>query len=192
MIVVRIKNQGDGAYLPDDFGRSIVVERHFTKNGTSSFKIKSESGRLISTKRAELDAIIDHFTLQFENPMNVLSQDMARQFLSSSSPAEKYKFFVKGVQLEQLDQDYRLIEESCDQIAEKLRSKKQDISILEDRRNAAKKKLDISDQHESLRHKLRNRRSQMAWAQVGDAESVRRTSIAIQNQTNKYRPETLE
>lgn len=171
-IVVRIKNQGDGAYLPDDFGKSIIVERHFSKSGASSFKIKAENGRNISTKRAELDAIIDHFTLQFENPMNVLSQDMARQFLSSSSPAEKYRFFVKGVQLEQLDQDYRLIEESGDQIEEKLRSKEQDISSLKDRRDAAQKKLEMSDQQESLRNRVRNLRNQNAWAQVEEQERV--------------------
>lgn len=171
-IVVRIKNQGDGAYLPDDFGKSIIVERHFSKSGASSFKIKAENGRIISTKRAELDAIIDHFTLQFENPMNVLSQDMARQFLSSSSPAEKYRFFVKGVQLEQLDQDYRLIEESGDQIEEKLRSKEQDISSLKDRRDAAQKKLEMSDQQESLRNRVRNLRNQNAWAQVEEQERV--------------------
>ncbi|KAL4911815.1 hypothetical protein BDW62DRAFT_196104 [Aspergillus aurantiobrunneus] len=176
-IVVRIKNQGDGAYLPDDFGNSIIVERHFSKSGASSFKIKAENGRILSNKRAELDAIIDHFTLQFENPMNVLSQDMARQFLSSSSPAEKYKFFVKGVQLEQLDQDYRLIEESGDQIEEKLRSKEQDISVLGNRRDAAQKKLEMSDQQESLRNRIRVLRSQHAWAQVEEQERIRDSLI---------------
>ncbi|KAL4882319.1 P-loop containing nucleoside triphosphate hydrolase protein [Aspergillus karnatakaensis] len=178
-IVVRIKNHGDGAYLPDDFGKSIIVERHFTKSGASSFKIKSESGRIISTKRAELDAIIDHFTLQFENPMNVLSQDMARQFLSSSSPAEKYKFFVKGVQLEQLDQDYRLIEESGDQMEEKLRSTKQDIDMLWNRREAARKRLEISDHQQSLRNRIKRLRDQMAWAQVEEQEELRRTESEI-------------
>ncbi|KAB8253999.1 hypothetical protein BDV32DRAFT_155623 [Aspergillus pseudonomiae] len=178
-IVVRIKNQGDGAYMPDDYGKSIVIERHFTKTGISGFKIKAENGRIVSTKKAELDAIIDFFTLQFDNPMNVLSQDMARQFLSSSSPAEKYKFFVKGVQLEQLDQDYRLIEESADQIEEKLRGREQDIMTLKNRKVAANQKLDISDQHESLRNRVRTVRSQMAWAQVEEQERIR-SSLEIE------------
>ncbi|KAE8308707.1 P-loop containing nucleoside triphosphate hydrolase protein [Aspergillus transmontanensis] len=178
-IVVRIKNQGDGAYMPDDYGKSIVIERHFTKTGISGFKIKAENGRIVSTKKAELDAIIDFFTLQFDNPMNVLSQDMARQFLSSSSPAEKYKFFVKGVQLEQLDQDYRLIEESADQIEEKLRGREQDIMILKNRKVAANQKLEMSDQHESLRNRVRNVRSQMAWAQVEEQERMR-SSLEIE------------
>ncbi|KAL2785718.1 P-loop containing nucleoside triphosphate hydrolase protein [Aspergillus keveii] len=172
-IVVRIKNQGDGAYLPDDYGKSIIVERHFTKTGASSFKIKSESGRIVSNKRAELDSIIDHFTLQFENPMNVLSQDMARQFLSSSSPSDKYKFFVKGVQLEQLDQDYRLMEESLDQIMEKLRNKEQDISVLKNRQSDAHRKLELSDQHASLRTRIERVRNQLAWMQVEEQEKER-------------------
>lgn len=171
-IVVRIKNQGDAAYRQSEYGNSIIVERHFTKSGSTGFKIKSEAGRIISTKKAELDAITDYFSLQIDNPMNVLSQDMARQFLSSSSPTEKYKFFVKGVQLEQLDQDYRVIEDFVDQMEEKARNQTQDIRILEHHRNVAKKKLEASDKHDNLRERVRNLRQQMAWAQVEEAERV--------------------
>ena len=178
-IIVCIKNRGDGAYLPDDYGDSIIVERHFTKNGTSGFKLKAANGRIISTKKADLDSIADYFSLQIDNPMNVLSQDMARQFLSSSSPADKYKFFVRGVQLEQLDQDYRLIEEFVDQIEEKLESKGADIRALENTSNLAKQKLELSDQHESLRDKIRDLRNQMAWAQVEEQERVSCPHLSI-------------
>ncbi|CAG7927871.1 unnamed protein product [Penicillium olsonii] len=171
-IIVRIKNQGDGAYLPDDFGKTIIVERHFTRSGASGFKIKAENGRIVSQKKADLDSITDYFSLQIDNPMNVLSQDMARQFLSTSSPADKYKFFVKGVQLEQLDQDYRLIEESVDGMEEKIRHQTEDLVNLENRKNEAKKKLEMSDKQNSLRQTLRNIRSQMAWAQVEEQERM--------------------
>jgi chromosome segregation ATPase len=171
-IIVRIKNQGEGAYMPDDYGKSIIVERHFTKSGSSGFKIKSDQGRIISTKKAELDAITDYFSLQIDNPMNVLSQDMARQFLSSSTPADKYRFFVKGVQLEQLDQDYRLIEESVDQIEEKLRTQLPNIRFLENQRDIARKKLELSDQQDSLRERIRAYRKQLAWATVEAEERV--------------------
>ncbi|KAJ5397239.1 hypothetical protein N7509_005352 [Penicillium cosmopolitanum] len=172
-IIVHLKNQEEGAYMADDYGKTIIVERHFSRSGASSFKIKSANGRIVSNKKAELDAITDYFSLQIDNPMNVLSQDSARQFLSSSSPADKYKFFVKGVQLEQLDKDYRLIEESVDQVEEKLRSKAEDIRVLENRSNVAKRKLEISDQQASLRDRRKNIRAQMAWAQVEDQERAR-------------------
>lgn len=172
-IIVRIKNQGDGAYMPDEYGKSIIVERVFSKSGASGFKIKNEAGRIVSTKKADLDAIADFFNLQIDNPMNVLSQDMARQFLSSSSPAEKYKFFVKGVQLEQLDHDYRLIEEYVDQIKQKLSLRNDDVKLLREERDKAKRRLEISDQRTSLRERIKNLRGQMAWAQVEEIERVR-------------------
>lgn len=171
-IIVRIKNQGDGAYMPHEYGKSIIVERSFTKSGTSGFKIKNEAGKIISTKKSDLDAITDYFNLQIDNPMNVLSQDMARQFLSSSSPAEKYKFFVKGVQLEQLDNDYRLIEEYVDQIKETLESRREDLKILRAAKERAQARMDLSDQRNTLRNRVRKLRSQMAWAQVEEQERV--------------------
>lgn len=171
-IIVRIKNDGDGAYLPDDYGKSIIVERHFSRNGSSGFKLKAENGRIVSTKKADLDSICDYFSLQIDNPMNVLSQDMARQFLSTSNPSDKYKFFVKGVQLEQLDQDYRMIEDSVDQIEEKLRHKAEDIRFLERQKIDAQKKLQQANQHESLIARVENLKGQMAWAQVEEQERV--------------------
>lgn len=171
-IIVRIKNQGDGAYMPNEYGKSIIVERSFSKSGSSGFKLKNEAGKIVSTKKADLDTITDFFNLQIDNPMNVLSQDMARQFLSSSSPAEKYKFFVKGVQLEQLDHDYRLIEESVDQIKEKLEARRDDLKVLRADKDKAQRRLELSDQRNSLRQRVRNLRGQMAWAQVEEQERV--------------------
>ncbi|OJD12803.1 hypothetical protein AJ78_06660 [Emergomyces pasteurianus Ep9510] len=172
-IVVRIKNRGDSAYNPNEFGDSIIIERHFSRSGASGFKIKSSSGRIVSTKKSELDSITDYFALQIDNPMNVLSQDMARQFLSSSSPSEKYKFFVKGVQLEQLDQDYRLLEESIDQTEAKLSIHLDQIKDLEVNRNNSRAKLALSDKNESMRARVRNLRAQMAWVQVEEQEKQR-------------------
>lgn len=165
--------------MPSEYGKSIIVERSFSKSGTSGFKIKSEAGKIISTKKGDLDAITDYFNLQIDNPMNVLSQDMARQFLSSSSPAEKYKFFVKGVQLEQLDNDYRVIEGYIDQMKERLEAQREDLKILRTTKEKAQRRLELSDQRNTLRQRIRNLRAQMAWAQVENQERVRDRSKCL-------------
>ena len=69
-----LKNQGEEAYRPKDYGRSIVITRRFTKDGSSSYKIKSRDGKVVSTKREELQAICDHMNIQVDNPMNILTQ----------------------------------------------------------------------------------------------------------------------
>ena len=171
-IIVRIKNQGDTAYMRDEFGDSIIIERHFSRSGTSGFKIKSSSSRIISTKKSDLDSITDYFSLQLDNPMNVLSQDLARQFIGSSSPQEKYKFFVRGVQLEQLDHDYCMLEEKIEGIESKLSTRKEDIKFHKERRDRTQSRLAMSDKQESLRQRVRKLRNQMAWAQVEEQEKV--------------------
>jgi ATP-dependent RNA helicase DDX6/DHH1 len=119
-----------------------------------------------------LEDICDYFALQLDNPMNVLTQDMARQFLSNSSPAEKYRFFMKGVQLEQLDQDYQLLEETIDQIESKLATREEDVKVLEERAAKTAARLALSDRQDTLRVRIRNYSTQMAWAQVEEQERV--------------------
>ena len=172
-ITVKIKNQGSGAYMPEEYGETIIVERHFSRSGASGFKIKNARGRVVSTKKLDLEEICDHHNLQIDNPLNVLTQDMARQFITSSSASEKYKFFVKGVQLEQLDQDYRLIEDSLDNIEAKIDAKRPDIRDLEQKMERAKQKKELSEQHDGILQKIRDYRRQLAWVQVQAQEETR-------------------
>ncbi|KAI4174819.1 MAG: hypothetical protein LQ343_002057 [Gyalolechia ehrenbergii] len=170
VLSVKIKNRGESAYQPEVYGNSIVVERHFARSGTSNFKLKSAHGRLISTKKADLEEICDYFALQIDNPMNVLTQDMARQFLSNSTPQEKYRFFMKGTQLEHLDGDYLQIEQSIDRIDQDLAKRLGDLGQYEEEARKARSALALSEKHDSLRDKIRSTANQMAWSQVEDME----------------------
>lgn len=169
-MTVKIKNQGAAAYKRDLYGDVIIVERQFNIHGGSSFKLKSKDGRIVSTKKSELDDITDFFALQLDNPVNVLTQDQARQFLNNSSHAEKYRFFMKGVQLEQLDQDYSILGESLDTTEAALDTVKEDCSILREKHDAAKKRRDMSQRQGTIRERMRKYQRQVAWVQVEEQE----------------------
>ena len=102
--------------------------------------------------------------------MSVLTQDMARQFLNSSSAAEKHKFFVKGTQLEQLNQDYTLLSQSIDEIEQTFTFKRQDIAVLEENLKKAQSLQDLSNKQAGMREKIRMLARQMAWVQVEEQE----------------------
>lgn len=171
-IICRIKNQGEDAYMHDEYGDRIEVERHFSRAGTSGYKIRAASGRQVSTKRADLEPILDHFALQIDNPLNVLSQDMARTFIASANAGEKYKFFIKGVQLEQLDQDYTLLAEQLHATQQKLVTGKSDMEILEKVMQQAQEKQKLASRKAALRDQIRDVRRQRIWVQVVERESV--------------------
>ncbi|KAH8645619.1 P-loop containing nucleoside triphosphate hydrolase protein [Xylariales sp. PMI_506] len=172
-LVVWIKNQGPDAYKPDVFGDSIIVERHFNKTGSSGFKLKgTSSNRIISTKKADVDDVVEYYCLQVDNPLNVLSQDNARQFLNAASPATKYKYFLQGTQLEQLDNDLAIISEYIDNLESSMQGYDETVAYLKERKIKAQKLKETLEKNGELRAKTRLYAKQLAWAQVAEQETI--------------------
>lgn len=169
-LVVRIKNGGSDAYQPAVYGDTIVVERHFSKSGASGFKIRSSTDRIISTKKQEVDEISEWFALQIGNPLMVLSQDNARQFLNSATPAQKYKYFVSGVQLEQLDNDYKMSQDTLDKTLMLREDLNERVALVEKEMEEAARLAQTAEKNQSLREKARIYRHQLAWSQVVQQE----------------------
>ncbi|KAK8098656.1 uncharacterized protein PG998_014142 [Apiospora kogelbergensis] len=179
-LVVKIKNQGTDAYKPDLFGESIVVERNFNRAGSSGFKLKSATGRVITTKKADVDDVVEYYCLQVDNPLNVLSQDNARQFLNSASPSTKYKYFLQGTQLEQLDNDLQLFAELMEANENKLVEYEETVAYLKDKFEKARAVKEVCDQNEELNRKSRLYVQQLTWAQVAEQEVIlKEKDIAI-------------
>ncbi|KPM40169.1 Structural maintenance of chromosomes protein 6 [Neonectria ditissima] len=171
-LIVKIKNAGSDAYMPEVYGQSIIVERHFSKTGGSGFKIKSALGRTVSTKKQEVEEISEWYGLQIGNPLTVLSQDNARQFLNSATPAQKYKYFVSGVQLEQLDNDYKMSQDTLDKtliLRDDLTAK---IGQVKKEMEDAQRLAETAQKNQSLREKARHYRNQLVWSQVVEQERL--------------------
>ena len=110
--------------------------------------------------------------LQIDNPMTLLSQDLAREFLNSSKPETKYKYFMKGVQLDQLYGDYRILENAHTNIASTLDAKVRDIDEMYEEVKEAEKKFIAIRETENLRAKVELFLRKHAWSQVAEAEKV--------------------
>jgi chromosome segregation ATPase len=190
-LVVSIRNAGSDAYQHEIYGDSIVVERHFSKSGSSGFKIKNEQGRIISTKKQEVDEISEWYALQMGNPLTVLSQDNARQFLNSATPAQKYKYFVSGVQLEQLDNDYKMSQDILDRTIVLRDDLTEKISQIKKEMEDAQRLAETVQRNNSLRERARHYRNQLVWSQVVEQEqALERQSAELE--TRKQRILQLE
>ena len=93
-------------FKPQDYGKNIIIERKLLRDSPVSYVVKSEDGRKISSKKEEVMAICKHFKLQVDNPMTILTQEIAKNYLASSSDAAKYEFFERGTMLHQLKIEY--------------------------------------------------------------------------------------
>lgn len=99
-VEITLYNQGVGAYKPHEFGNFITVQRNFTVGGNSSYKIKSENGKVMSKSAKEVQNIVSYLGIQVENPVCILNQDTARNFLSTSDPKHKYQLFMRATKLD--------------------------------------------------------------------------------------------
>ncbi|KAK6523964.1 Structural maintenance of chromosomes protein 6 [Arthrobotrys megalospora] len=170
VVEVHLRNRGDG-FKKEVYGDTIIVQRTFNRDGVNSYKTKAKSGKIISSAKKELSDIIDYMSLQVDNPMTVLSQDLARQFLSNSTDEDKYKFFMKGVQLDDLYALYQTMKSQQTIIDNVLESKAEDIRELREDKEAAEKKFKLVEQTTNLRNSVQELLLKHAWAQVSESKS---------------------
>ncbi|NXY12956.1 SMC6 protein, partial [Atrichornis clamosus] len=170
-ISITLRNQGRDAFKPELYGTSITVNQRINQDGSRSYKLKSKSGTLISSKKEELIGILDHFNIQVvDNPVSVLTQEMSKQFLQTKNEGDKYKFFMKATQLEQMKEDYSCIGKTkkntrvqIEQGEERLEELKQ---LYLEKKEIFKSIAFVND----MQSRLKDLKHQMAWAVVSEME----------------------
>ncbi|KZT57823.1 P-loop containing nucleoside triphosphate hydrolase protein [Calocera cornea HHB12733] len=170
-VTVVLKNKGNDAFNPEVYGDFISITRRFTMEGSTTYKIKgANSDKTISSKREELTAICDHMNIQVDNPMNVLTQDTARQFLSASKPKDKYAFFLRGTQLLQLSLEYEMIRENNIRLGQVIGQKEQVIPELEKEADEARTRYQEAEKARDQRDRLELLQQEKAWSIIFDKE----------------------
>jgi chromosome segregation ATPase len=153
-------------YKPDLYPGIIIIERRLNKDGPSPYKIKNSSGRVVSNKKEELVAILDHMNLLVNNPLTMLTQDMARKFLSDSTSEDKYKLFMHGTQLTHLQNDFDSVRESLETARATLERKKQGLPALEAKANEAQRRYEDIAAAQEVEDKIDVLNNELVWSQI--------------------------
>ncbi|KAJ1957493.1 Structural maintenance of chromosomes protein 6, partial [Dispira parvispora] len=170
-ITMQLRNRGRDAYQPNVYGDCITIERILARDSGGGYRLRSGlTDRTVSTRRDDLLAICDHMAIQVDNPLNVLSQDLSRQFLNSTTPEEKYRFFLKGTQLAQLKMDHQILQEGL-QTTDAIVTRKRDLlpDLLKEAKEWERRYKDMQNARD-LALKLEDLKKEMAWAHVVEKE----------------------
>ncbi|XP_039982045.1 structural maintenance of chromosomes protein 6 isoform X3 [Xiphias gladius] len=169
-VSITLRNKGRDAYKPEVYGPAIIVDLRITREGLRTYKLRTKSGQLVSTKKEELMSILDNFNIQVNNPVSVLTQEMSKYFLHSKGEGDKYKFFMKATQLEQMREDFIYIKTTKHVTEDKVGQNSECLKDLK------RKYLEKEDHYKSLASldemhtKLEELQRQMAWALVTEME----------------------
>ncbi|KAI8073273.1 hypothetical protein BC940DRAFT_290968 [Gongronella butleri] len=165
-VSVYLTNAGSDAYKHEIFGDTIIIERRLVKDGSGSLKIQTNNKKTVSTKREDLVEITDHLCIQVDNPFTMLSQDMARQFLSNSTPSEKYNLYMRGTLLQQLDDDLKKVDETLEITKSAIERKKQVLPELHRRAFEASARFDQLRESSNYETEMDALNNELVWSQV--------------------------
>ncbi|KAJ2679177.1 Structural maintenance of chromosomes protein 6 [Coemansia spiralis] len=174
IVRVQLRNRGTDAYIHDRFGNSIIIERQINRagNAASQYKIKNgTTGEIVSRKKEDVVAITDHMAIQVDNPINILSQDAAREFLASTSADKMYNFFLKGTQLWQLSEDLKLVRQAITRAEASIEHKRSVLPEMKAEKRRWEQHYEDMRQARDLSTKMTSLSQQMAWAVVKEAET---------------------
>ncbi|KIO33825.1 hypothetical protein M407DRAFT_13683 [Tulasnella calospora MUT 4182] len=171
-IVIRMRNRGPEAFKHDLYGDTIKIIRRIRKGGTASIQMRGTDNKLVSEVKSELQEMCDHFNIQIESPLSVLTQDAAKKFLSDSTPAEKYNFFLQGTQLTQLAEEYELIRSNVRKIQSAVSQQKEALPQMEEAAREAETKLSEAQKARGQKTRLQAFKNELAWAHVAGKYEV--------------------
>uniref|UniRef100_A0A3B3U6Y0 Structural maintenance of chromosomes protein 6 n=1 Tax=Poecilia latipinna TaxID=48699 RepID=A0A3B3U6Y0_9TELE len=182
-VIVKLRNRGADAYKKDLYGDYITVEQRISSDGSRGYKLKSKSGQLVSNKKEELVAVLDHFNIQLDNPVSILSQEMSKQFLHSKNESDKYKFFMKATLLEQMKRDYIHIKHTETITRQQVEKQEECLKDLKQEFLQKKERYESLSSFSDLKENLESLKKQMAWCLVRDKEqSIQQLKEEIQKE----------
>ena len=170
VVEIVLRNNGDDPVKPHLYGDRIVIERKISLDGATAYKIKNASGKVISTRKEDLVSILDEIDLHVDNPLTCLNQEMSKNFLHSKNESDKYKFFMKATQLEQMHHDYRYIQQQKSHIQTVLKNKQKVIPELEKEVLEKEERFKNLSSLQELKSKVEMLKCELAWSHVAQLE----------------------
>lgn len=115
---------------------------------------------------------------------------MAKMFLHSQKPGDKYKFFLKGTQLAQLMEDYEKLSEQIHTIKSILATKAERVKELKDAQKQASASWQEIEATKNVETQITKLKNELVWVQVVEIEKAMhdavRDQLTKQTTLNKY------
>ncbi|KPM11958.1 structural maintenance of chromosomes protein 6-like protein [Sarcoptes scabiei] len=175
-IIIKLSNYAHGqtnqesSYMFERYGKSITIERTIYISGYSSYRIRSESNKVISEKKEELDNILKHFLIYIDNPICVLTQEISKNFLNSKNASDKYKFFVKATQIEDTQNDYEIANSNYENSLQLMQEKTEVYQVLARKLKDLRNQVKIIEKLRNIFEQSKNLKYEKFWAEVKESE----------------------
>ncbi|KAK2721613.1 hypothetical protein QYM36_003795, partial [Artemia franciscana] len=187
-VSVTLSNYGPFGYKKDIYGSAITIVRTLKTSGSSSFKILNSAGTVQDHTRDAIEQITAALNIPINNPMCILTQNTAKTFLSTCSPAGLYDYFATASLLsdtkEHLERTYKDLKE----MKSAVKAKSEILEKIDEEVEEKRKKLELAQDLASGGEKLKKLKDEYQWALVKEAEVALKD---IETEINKKKSQII-
>ncbi|ANZ77039.1 BA75_04093T0 [Komagataella pastoris] len=171
-IIIEICNEGASAYKPEVFGEQITVERVIIRDGPQRYIVKNAKGKEVSSKKKDLVAMLKYFGIHITNPMAIINQSAAKEFLRSTSPSQLFKYFMQSTQLHDSMAEHMESELEIKKLSQQLVQLKEDLEELKLKEQDAQSLYSKYQDSEKIQQNLQLLIIKRAWCIVQTRENA--------------------
>ena len=169
LVRVKLRNQGEDAHDAATYGKSIYIERKIMAKTGGSWRVLDDRLKMKSNKKKEVTTICDKFNLTPANPIVVLTQTEAKNFLQSNASA-KYKFFLSATDLDKIEATHSMAQSELALAKSDMAEKQKRLPLLKQKQKDASAAWDNAREVEGLAEMLRLAKCKMGWRRMKDHE----------------------
>jgi chromosome segregation ATPase len=168
IVRVTLLNKGPDAFQHEIYGDTVTIERFISLHGSGGgYKLYGHDDpnhkKPKSTKKEDLNQLLDQLNIQVENPVAVLDQEEAKKFLTGR-PEDKYAFFTKATDLERMDRKYGETVDNINELIDALEKMEKAIDPLERNVHVLQKEYEDFKKLEHLEVRAEEANVKWAWS----------------------------
>jgi chromosome segregation ATPase len=172
VVRVVLGNEGPDAFRLEEYGPFITIEKIIPVSGSGRMTLRAYGGKIVSDKRVELEALLDHHNIQINNPMALMTQETAKSFLSNSTPEDKFRFFMNATQVAHVLRDLGAVSSQIENITTGTEHKAQSLPALRAAMEEARAALNDLQAMRNLEVEADALKKELFWAIIRDQEAV--------------------
>ncbi|KAI5180753.1 structural maintenance of chromosomes protein 6 [Nematocida sp. AWRm80] len=158
------------SFRKDLYGNKILIEKKIRTEGPAIFKICNEDGGVVSRLQADLKVILEHFRLNFSNPLSFLTQDHSKEFLRSITPKSIYRLFKAGTDLQDIEEEHKKNTEKLEHMKAVLEKTENRKKILEKEHSSVLSAISHYHSLSTIEERLKRLRIELSWSLVCEKE----------------------
>ena len=176
VVEVTLHNGAEG-FRPSVYGDTITVVRTVMGGGRGrggGYRFLDSSERTVKVRKPlqELREMLHALMIQVDNPVAVLTQDGAKNFLSDSDPSRLYDFFMRGTLLADCRREYESAAGERTAAEALMAEKEAHLPRLEKEAQRWVDKLDCIQDAREKERRVDEKKRELLWALEGRARGV--------------------